>query len=153
LETVFEEPDGQKDNYSEDPFGLYPLLNKENNKLERQINEVDHSLSHPSGFTPAGDLNEDKIGGNHAPKVHTENERGDNSFMNNEDDKDNSGSVNKNSECNNSGYFKSSDRPRSGGSILNLMEEVVKVGQTMGYNMDGCIKDITVIIESQGEFG
>ncbi|GJS26873.1 RNA-directed DNA polymerase, eukaryota [Tanacetum coccineum] len=37
--------------------------------------------------------------------------------------------------------------PRTGGSILNLMEEVVKVGQTMGYNMDGCIKDITAIIE------
>ncbi|GJW58533.1 retrotransposon protein, putative, ty1-copia subclass [Tanacetum coccineum] len=40
-----------------------------------------------------------------------------------------------------------------GGSILNFMEEVVKVGQTMGYNMEGCIKDINDIIESQGEFG
>ncbi|GJW22556.1 hypothetical protein Tco_0033178 [Tanacetum coccineum] len=42
---------------------------------------------------------------------------------------------------------------REGGSILNFMEEVVKVGQTMGYNMEGCIKDINDIIESQGEFG
>ncbi|GJU28893.1 RNA-directed DNA polymerase, eukaryota [Tanacetum coccineum] len=49
-------------------------------------------------------------------------------------------------ECNFDG------KPESG-SILNFMEEVVKVGQTMGYNMEGCIKDINDIIESQGEFG
>ncbi|GJX74958.1 RNA-directed DNA polymerase, eukaryota [Tanacetum coccineum] len=36
-----------------------------------------------------------------------------------------------------SGHSKYSVLPRTGGSILNLMEEVVKVGQTMGYNMDG----------------
>nr|GEZ88883.1 nucleotide-binding alpha-beta plait domain-containing protein [Tanacetum cinerariifolium] len=31
--------------------------------------------------------------------------------------------------------------PRTGGSILSFMEEVVKVGQTMGYNMDGDFVD------------
>nr|GFC74638.1 nucleotide-binding alpha-beta plait domain-containing protein [Tanacetum cinerariifolium] len=67
--------------------------------------------------------------------------------------KDNSDSVNKNSESMCSGRFKESEMPRTRGSILSIMEDVVKVGQTMGYNMDGCIKDITVIIESQGEFG
>ncbi|GJY25245.1 RNA-directed DNA polymerase, eukaryota [Tanacetum coccineum] len=36
-----------------------------------------------------------------------------------------------------SGSFKKSVAPRSGGSFLGLMEEVVKVGQTMGYNMEG----------------
>ncbi|GKB37914.1 RNA-directed DNA polymerase, eukaryota [Tanacetum coccineum] len=29
--------------------------------------------------------------------------------------------------------------PRSGGSILNVLDEVVKVGQVMGYKMDGCL--------------
>ncbi|GJU58093.1 hypothetical protein Tco_1235859 [Tanacetum coccineum] len=86
-------------------------------------------------------------------KDYGENERDDNSFVNLEDGKDNSESVNKNSESKRSGHSKYSVLPRTGGSILNLMEEVVKVGQTMGYNMDGCIKDITEIIESQGEFG
>ncbi|GJY89062.1 hypothetical protein Tco_0503690 [Tanacetum coccineum] len=37
-----------------------------------------------------------------------------------------------------SGHFKKSVNPRTGGSILNLMEELVKVGQTMGYKQDGC---------------
>nr|GEU61965.1 nucleotide-binding alpha-beta plait domain-containing protein [Tanacetum cinerariifolium] len=36
------------------------------------------------------------------------------------------------------------------GSILNLVEEVVKVGQTIGYNTEGCMNDIIEIIESQG---
>nr|GFA16136.1 RNA-directed DNA polymerase, eukaryota, reverse transcriptase zinc-binding domain protein [Tanacetum cinerariifolium] len=46
--------------------------------------------------------------------------------------------------------FKKSVAPCTGGSNLCLMEEVVKVGQTMGYNMEGCVKDIMNIIESQG---
>ncbi|GJV44756.1 hypothetical protein Tco_1429292 [Tanacetum coccineum] len=36
LETLFDQPDDQKDKHSEDPFGLYPLLNKENIKLARK---------------------------------------------------------------------------------------------------------------------
>ncbi|GJV85462.1 RNA-directed DNA polymerase, eukaryota, reverse transcriptase zinc-binding domain protein [Tanacetum coccineum] len=36
-----------------------------------------------------------------------------------------------------SGHFKKSENPCSGGSILLLMDELVKVGQTMGYNMEG----------------
>ncbi|GJV08794.1 hypothetical protein Tco_1346450 [Tanacetum coccineum] len=29
---------------------------------------------------------------------------------------------------------------KSGGSILEVMKDLVKVGQTMGYNMEGCLK-------------
>ncbi|GJT94905.1 RNA-directed DNA polymerase, eukaryota, partial [Tanacetum coccineum] len=36
-----------------------------------------------------------------------------------------------------SGHFKKSEIPRTGGSILSLLDELVKVGQVMGYNMDG----------------
>ncbi|GJR13978.1 RNA-directed DNA polymerase, eukaryota [Tanacetum coccineum] len=63
--------------------------------------------------------------------------------------------VNKNSKedvsssvC--SGHFKKYGVPRTGGSILNLMDELVKVGQVMGYKMDGCMSNMTEIIESQG---
>nr|GFA61874.1 RNA-directed DNA polymerase, eukaryota [Tanacetum cinerariifolium] len=45
-----------------------------------------------------------------------------------------------------SGHFRKPKIPRSGGSILQLMEEVVKVGQIMGYNMEGCSKNIEEII-------
>ncbi|GJT93605.1 hypothetical protein Tco_1082450 [Tanacetum coccineum] len=36
-----------------------------------------------------------------------------------------------------SGHFKKYEIPRTGGSILSLLDELVKVGQVMGYNMDG----------------
>nr|GFD47569.1 hypothetical protein [Tanacetum cinerariifolium] len=38
-----------------------------------------------------------------------------------------------------SGHFKKSEMPRSGRSILNVLEEMVKVGHVMGYKMDGCM--------------
>nr|GEX17760.1 RNA-directed DNA polymerase, eukaryota [Tanacetum cinerariifolium] len=49
-----------------------------------------------------------------------------------------------------SGHFKLSERPSIGGSILDLLEEVVKVGQVMGYKMEGCVSNIAEIIETQG---
>nr|GEW64906.1 uncharacterized protein [Tanacetum cinerariifolium] len=41
---------------------------------------------------------------------------------------------------------------RKGGSILDVMDELVKVGESMGYNMEGCVKNIMAIIGSQGDF-
>nr|GEV74440.1 nucleotide-binding alpha-beta plait domain-containing protein [Tanacetum cinerariifolium] len=107
-ETLFQQPDDQKNLHPEDPFGIYPLLNKDNVKVAQKVIVEDHSLSHPPGFTSEGDLND----GNN--------------------DKDNSDSVNKKSESKRSGCPKYPVLPRTRGSILNLMEEVVKVGQTMG---------------------
>nr|GEZ35681.1 nucleotide-binding alpha-beta plait domain-containing protein [Tanacetum cinerariifolium] len=43
----------------------------------------------------------------------------------------------------NSGHFKKSGCPRTDRSILGVLEEVVKVGQVMGYNMDGCLAQKT----------
>nr|GEW61773.1 RNA-directed DNA polymerase, eukaryota [Tanacetum cinerariifolium] len=47
-------------------------------------------------------------------------------------------------------HFKTSMAPRTGGSILSLIDELVKVGQVMGYKMDGCMSNMTEIIKSQG---
>ncbi|GKE36131.1 RNA-directed DNA polymerase, eukaryota [Tanacetum coccineum] len=38
----------------------------------------------------------------------------------------------------------------NGGSILEVLEDMVRVGHSMGYNMEGCMKDIERIIGSQG---
>ncbi|GKA81747.1 hypothetical protein Tco_0788439 [Tanacetum coccineum] len=92
LETLFDQPDDQKDKHSEDPFGLYPLLNKENIELARKVTEEDRSLSHPPGFTPEEGLNKGNTI-NLDMKYYGENERDDNSFVNLEDGKDNSESV------------------------------------------------------------
>ncbi|GJS29079.1 RNA-directed DNA polymerase, eukaryota [Tanacetum coccineum] len=42
----------------------------------------------------------------------------------------------KESRC--SGHFRRVEGPKIGGSILQLLDDVVKVGQTMGYKMDEC---------------
>ncbi|GJX28198.1 retrovirus-related pol polyprotein from transposon TNT 1-94 [Tanacetum coccineum] len=39
----------------------------------------------------------------------------------------------------------------TGGSILDVMDDLVKVGQTMAYNMEGCLKNIKAIIGDQGD--
>nr|GEU33284.1 hypothetical protein [Tanacetum cinerariifolium] len=42
-------------------------------------------------------------------------------------------------------------KKREGGSILELLEEMIKVGQTMGFSMDGCNKDLEKIIGSKAK--
>ncbi|GJY35014.1 hypothetical protein Tco_0420392 [Tanacetum coccineum] len=48
------------------------------------------------------------------------------------------------------GHFKKHEMRRTGGSIIGLLDEVVEVGQTMGYRMEGFISNMTKIIASQG---
>nr|GFD30556.1 RNA-directed DNA polymerase, eukaryota [Tanacetum cinerariifolium] len=40
---------------------------------------------------------------------------------------------------------------KEGRSILEILEEMIKVGQTMGFSMEGCTKDMEKIIGTQGE--
>nr|GFB32479.1 RNA-directed DNA polymerase, eukaryota, reverse transcriptase zinc-binding domain protein [Tanacetum cinerariifolium] len=49
-----------------------------------------------------------------------------------------------------SGHFRKSEVPRTGGLIIQLMDDLVNVGPTMGYDMTGCMKNMKEIIESQG---
>nr|GEX03201.1 putative RNA-directed DNA polymerase, eukaryota, reverse transcriptase zinc-binding domain protein [Tanacetum cinerariifolium] len=39
---------------------------------------------------------------------------------------------------------------KTGGSVLGVLEDMIRVGQAMGYKMDGCVKDLECIIENQG---
>ncbi|GJW97621.1 hypothetical protein Tco_0179429, partial [Tanacetum coccineum] len=48
-----------------------------------------------------------------------------------------------------SGHFRKSEVPRTGGSIIQLMDDLVNVGQSIGYDMTGCMKNMEEIIESQ----
>nr|GEZ49422.1 RNA-directed DNA polymerase, eukaryota [Tanacetum cinerariifolium] len=42
-------------------------------------------------------------------------------------------------------------RAEKGGSILEVLDDMIKVGQTMGFTMEGCLKDMESIIGSQGD--
>nr|GEX40370.1 RNA-directed DNA polymerase, eukaryota [Tanacetum cinerariifolium] len=76
LETEFEVPIGKKDCKSEDPFGIYSLLQKNKPNTESKVIEEDHSLSHPPGFTPEGDQFDGNSIGGIAEKVIEEKENG-----------------------------------------------------------------------------
>ncbi|GJZ73329.1 RNA-directed DNA polymerase, eukaryota, reverse transcriptase zinc-binding domain protein [Tanacetum coccineum] len=146
-----EEPSvGHNEMRSKDPFNLYELLNKkkEDNNTEASVKD---SLKYRPGFTPRNKKS--------APEEHIKNHAGECSHTIQEED---AVSEPKDSHSNEkfkddvaesicSGHFKKSDIPRTGGSFLHVMEELVNVGHTMGYNMKGCMKNIEEIIESQGE--
>ncbi|GKB08173.1 probable calcium-binding protein CML48 [Tanacetum coccineum] len=40
-------------------------------------------------------------------------------------------------------------KSKEGGSILEILEEMITVGQTMGFSMEGCVKDMEKIIGTQ----
>nr|GEW66068.1 hypothetical protein [Tanacetum cinerariifolium] len=40
---------------------------------------------------------------------------------------------------------------KNGGSILGIMDDIIRVSQVMGYSMEGCVKDLQNIIGQQGE--
>nr|GFC57633.1 hypothetical protein [Tanacetum cinerariifolium] len=122
-------------NNSLDPFELYPLLNKKRNMEEKMDkSNVTVSIPFPLGFTPCDER---------------EVECDKKSMGNNEG----SGFGNEKRESVSIGSRKSNkiDIKRTGGLLLTVIEELIKVGKTMGYNMEGRIKNIEEIIETQGE--
>nr|GEV42949.1 RNA-directed DNA polymerase, eukaryota [Tanacetum cinerariifolium] len=155
-ETVFENGDlanGQEEgevldkngDKSEDPFNIYPLLNKKDIK-ENKENISGSSLNYPPGFTPSvqeEDVNNEKgVDGRKVNrKVHYDVFSGKQSYTKSKEDGNELKSL-----C----HFKNSEIPRTGGSILGLLDEVVKVGQVMGYKMEGVISNMEEIIKSQG---
>nr|GEV31800.1 nucleotide-binding alpha-beta plait domain-containing protein [Tanacetum cinerariifolium] len=100
------------------------------------------SLHYPPGFTPV------ILDAHNVSPSDREGEKY--SFHGQEDKVDSDAKKTSSSPC--SGHFQKCKLPRSGGSILQIMEELIKVGQTMGYNMEGCTKNIGDVIDHQGEF-
>nr|GEX57299.1 hypothetical protein [Tanacetum cinerariifolium] len=128
---------------SEDPFCLYDLLKKHpvgGNRAESP------SLSHPPGFTP-GVLEGHKDGG------------GEDDTIANDVEKEKTPSIHANVMNTNIKVTESSigeltsirtGPVHNGGSILDVLEDMVRVGHSMGYNLEGCMKDIESVIGAQG---
>ncbi|GKE60540.1 nucleotide-binding alpha-beta plait domain-containing protein, partial [Tanacetum coccineum] len=143
----------EQENKSEDPFLIYPLLEKKNN-LATNDNISVGSLKYPPGFTPHESPDVDAMHGVGDKDVKVEEGRVYSA------DAVNDGSsgkhINRNLKEDSvesvvSGHFKKSMIPRTGGSIVGILDEMVKVGQVMGYNMEGCKSNMADIIRSQGE--
>ncbi|GKB04586.1 hypothetical protein Tco_0832729 [Tanacetum coccineum] len=148
-DVVSSEQNGKQ---SEDPFNIYSLLNKDKMKNNKEASTKE-SLEYPPGFTPRE---------NDVENVEMDNQKdncdGEFGNVNNISDEVNFSSgfntyKKAGGESMDSDHCRESEGSRKGGSILMLMDELVKVGQTMGYNMDGCMKNIEEIIESQGVDG
>ncbi|GJR61793.1 RNA-directed DNA polymerase, eukaryota [Tanacetum coccineum] len=106
---------------SADPFNIYSLLkkNKEEVVMENNMNNVTSDKSDPQfppGFTPDVEKNnEEEV--NPAKEVLP---------------KDKGVAYDVNESIGVSSI-------KSGGSLLDIMDELIKVGHAMGYNMDGCL--------------
>nr|GEV84021.1 RNA-directed DNA polymerase, eukaryota [Tanacetum cinerariifolium] len=57
-ETVFDEASGKNGDISEDPFGLYSILNKKTKGMKKKENDENPSPKFPPGFTPNNEKND-----------------------------------------------------------------------------------------------
>ncbi|GKD87153.1 hypothetical protein Tco_1358307 [Tanacetum coccineum] len=122
--------------------------------LGKEKEKSNTTLKYPPGFTPVDELSnkeETFVPLNDEEKVIDQKNK--EQDIDKEDSSNRGASLSKEdgneSRC--SGRFRRTEEPRTGGSILKLLEDVVKVGQTMGLEMDGCVSNIEDIIKSRGE--
>nr|GEZ07401.1 RNA-directed DNA polymerase, eukaryota, nucleotide-binding alpha-beta plait domain protein [Tanacetum cinerariifolium] len=131
---------------SADPFNIYDLIDKR--AKEAKPFEKESSIPFPPGSMPVNDTQSNFMhvdsGVNHncsSVKSVISNSRILVDVENSVDRVDRVSSENTNNEV----------KLKEGGSILELLEEMITVGQTMGFSMDGCTKDMEKIIGFQRE--
>nr|GEZ43139.1 RNA-directed DNA polymerase, eukaryota [Tanacetum cinerariifolium] len=127
----------EKNQRSEDPFGIYDLLNQPPNTNAEGSTS---SRPYPPGYTPVPLHQEEDIEG-----VHNQNETQFTSSFQAESPKvpHNQNLVNHTDEYSAEGSTSVLSRKNiNGGFILDVLEDIIKVGQTMGYVLEGCTNDI-----------
>ncbi|GJX24265.1 hypothetical protein Tco_0228710 [Tanacetum coccineum] len=112
------------------------------------IRDASTSLSHPPGFTPKTSVTHANVGeicedGPTNGEDMVNMPRVDAKVM------DHSQEVHDSSNGESVSSF--SHKVHNGGSILDILDDMVRVGHSMGYNLDGCLKDMERIIGSQGD--
>ncbi|GKB94948.1 RNA-directed DNA polymerase, eukaryota [Tanacetum coccineum] len=137
--------DQEDTQHSEDPFGFYNLLKK---PPASTVLESNPSLTHPLGYTLEPSQQE----------IHNDAsvyERGNHfeSPIQKESPPLVPNTAKDPSVTEPSSEFSTSFHSRkthNGGLILDVLDDVIKVGQSMGYDMEGCSNDIERIISLQG---
>nr|GEU36510.1 RNA-directed DNA polymerase, eukaryota [Tanacetum cinerariifolium] len=127
---------------SNDPFNIYDLL-KKHNKCEVNFG-LDTSFSYPPGVTPEKDnLNIDvqEVKGTDQAKSQCRSEGLCSRILEETQSLE---------EHLSSEICVNRHEQKKGGSILEVLDDMIKVGQTMGFSMEGCMKDTENIIGSQG---
>nr|GEW99161.1 RNA-directed DNA polymerase, eukaryota, nucleotide-binding alpha-beta plait domain protein [Tanacetum cinerariifolium] len=130
-----------------DPFNIYGLLN--NRKKDNGTAGLNTTPSFPPGFTPEVRRQGHYDNGNHnVVNVVDTNASPCKSVGSNTRIAKEVGNVEGNLYTDNR---RCGFKLKESGSILDILDEMIKVGQTMGFSMDGCTKDMEVIIGAQGE--
>nr|GEZ51322.1 hypothetical protein [Tanacetum cinerariifolium] len=136
IKSVCHSSGKEGEHISKDPFGIYGMLNRNPTHVAK---ELDLSLSHPPGFTPVEPQQEETNGG-------------DKELLNSADPSVlNNFEVPATESCNGKSDDISSPNFANGGSFLDVLDGLVRVGQSMGYKMDGCLKDLENIIRNHGD--
>ncbi|GJX88543.1 RNA-directed DNA polymerase, eukaryota [Tanacetum coccineum] len=119
---------------SSDPFNIYELLNKRD---EGVVNSgLDKSIPYPLGFTPEKDnhkTEEHKVKNMDSVKSQSRSEGICSRILDDAQPID---------EHQSSEIPLNGREPKKSGSILEVLDDMIKVGQTMGFSMEGCMKDM-----------
>nr|GFC30274.1 hypothetical protein [Tanacetum cinerariifolium] len=148
--NVHEVNEKANSHHSDDPFGLYDLLRKSTNL---SASKEDPSLSHPPGFTLVAS-HQDPI---HSNSPHLEVNQDEPPITKGSSSKSypkatcfSQASHGNDSSADSSTHVSSRSTPK-GGFIFEVLDGMIKVGRSMGYDMEWCSKDIEQIIRLQGE--
>ncbi|GKE69350.1 hypothetical protein Tco_1527422 [Tanacetum coccineum] len=145
-DQVLEQHNGETSNVKEvssDPFNIYGLLDKHTKDVRKTGTPT--SIPYPPGFTPAdGSTACFKQDNPVMESVRSPCRSTKTSSRVLEE-------VEKSVDRISSDSFSNGIKIKEGGSILELLEEMITVGQTMGFSMEGCTKDMEKIIGTQGE--
>nr|GFB92779.1 hypothetical protein [Tanacetum cinerariifolium] len=138
--------------HSEDPFGFHKLLKK---PINNPVVEDATSLSHPPGFTPQVSQQEARnADSDHQQEIQAEShiEKGVSSKVSVSANGFTQEHFVNDSDCEATTQVQSRFT-HNGGSILEVLHDMIKVGRSMGYEMKGCSNDIERIIGLQGVVG
>nr|GEX26692.1 hypothetical protein [Tanacetum cinerariifolium] len=136
---------------SDDPFNIYGLLNKCNKEV--RTSDSSSSISYPPGFTPINDI---PTGIQDNPVVSSARSPIKSARRNSSPCQSNGLSSRVMEDTVPANVYTSSVGSKSkhgsykGGSMLEVLDGMIKVGQAMGFSMDGCLKDMKIMIGSQG---
>ncbi|GJX95487.1 RNA-directed DNA polymerase, eukaryota [Tanacetum coccineum] len=134
---------------ADDPFSIYDVLKRHPTSGARDSSS---SFSHLPCFTPE-ELETRKENSHVEAAINNEVEKVPTPLvnakvMNNSQEVQENVDVMNNS--NGESAYQNDHNVHSGGFILGLMEDMIRVGQSMGYTMEWCMKDIEHIIGTQG---
>nr|GEZ30668.1 RNA-directed DNA polymerase, eukaryota [Tanacetum cinerariifolium] len=124
--------------HSDDPFKIYDLLNKQPTGA---VYDTSSSLSHPPGFTlDISQVSKGDVAANDVVKETTPLVNAQVMYSSQEVHESSNGES----------AAPTHSKVLNGGSILEVLEDMIRVGHSMGYNLEGCMKDIECIIGESG---